>query len=124
MGDFNNVYYGVRYNEGVPSAQTGDKMIAELMAGEKNEFTKYFIVNRNLRYLGLKVLRSFFGTLKNDMENIAKNKEHLEKANESLYLIRKGSKITSNPFKFGHTSKHFEVFYVKPTNLRSIGIKC
>jgi len=67
MGDFNNVYYGVGYNEGVPSAQTGGKMIAELMAGEKNEFTKYFIVNRNLRYLGLKVLRSFFGTLKNDI---------------------------------------------------------
>jgi glycine/D-amino acid oxidase-like deaminating enzyme len=64
MGDDKNIYYGVGYNEGVPSAQTGGKMIAELMAGEKNEFTEHSIINRKIPYAGPKVLRAFFGALK------------------------------------------------------------
>jgi len=64
MGDDKNIYYGVGYNEGVPSAQTGGKMIAELMAGERNEFTEHSIINRKIPYAGPKVLRAFFGALK------------------------------------------------------------
>ena len=63
-GEHGNFYYGVGYNEGVPSTQTGGKIIADLMAGEKNEFTAHFIVNKKIPYAGPKVLRSFFGALK------------------------------------------------------------
>jgi len=64
MGDHNNIYYGVAFNEGVPSAQTGGKMIAELMANEKNEFTEHSIINRKIPYAGPRFLRAFFGALK------------------------------------------------------------
>jgi len=64
MGDHSNIYYGVAFNEGVPSAQTGGKMIAELMANEKNEFTEHSIINRRIPYAGPRALRAFFGALK------------------------------------------------------------
>jgi len=38
-------------------------MIAELMAGEKYEFTKHFIINRTISYSGPKFLRYFFSIL-------------------------------------------------------------
>jgi len=64
MGDHGNIYYGVGYNEGVPSTQTGGRMIADLMANEKNEFTSHYIINKQFPYAGPQVLRAFFGTLK------------------------------------------------------------
>jgi hypothetical protein len=36
-------------------------MIAELMAGEKNEFTTHYIVNRKIPYAGPRILRAAFG---------------------------------------------------------------
>jgi len=73
MGEHGNIYYGVGYNEGVPSAQTGGRIIADLMAGEINEFTTHFVVNKEVPYAGPKVLRSFFGSLKKMyMVNVAK----------------------------------------------------
>jgi len=78
MGDYNNIFYGVGYGEGVPSTQTGGKIIADLMAGEKNEFTTHFVVNRKIPYAGPKVLRSFFGGLKKwYMVNVEKFKGHI-----------------------------------------------
>jgi len=78
MGDYHNIYYGVGYGEGVPSTQTGGKMIAELMAGEKNEFTEHFIINRPIPYSGPKFLRAFFSILKKwYMVNVVKNAGHL-----------------------------------------------
>lgn len=78
MGEYNNIYYGVGYNEGVPSSQTGGRMIADLMAGESNEFTEHYIVNRNIPYAGPKALRSFFGTLRKwYLVNVIKNVGHL-----------------------------------------------
>ena len=74
MGEHENIYYGVGYNEGVPSTQTGGRIIADLMAGEKNEFTSHFIVNKKIPYAGPKALRSFFGALKKAyMVNVVKN---------------------------------------------------
>ncbi len=74
MGEHDNIYYGVGYNEGVPSTQTGGKIIADLMAGEKNEFTTHYIVNKKVPYAGPKILRSFFGNLKKKyMVNVVKN---------------------------------------------------
>jgi len=74
MGEHENIYYGVGYNEGVPSTQTGGRIIADLMAGEKNEFTSHFIVNKTIPYAGPKALRSFFGALKKAyMVNVVKN---------------------------------------------------
>jgi len=76
MGDHNNIYYGVGYNEGVPSAQTGGKMIAELMANENNEFTEHAIINRKIPYAGPRVLRAFFGAMKKwYLANIVKTEE-------------------------------------------------
>ena len=47
------------------------------MAGEKNEFTSHFIVNKKISYAGPKVLRSFFGALKKMyMVNVVKNAGH------------------------------------------------
>ena len=78
MGDYNNIFYGVGYGEGVPSTQTGGKIIADLMAGEKNEFTTHFVVNRKIPYAGPKVLRSFFGDLKKwYMVNVETFKGHI-----------------------------------------------
>ena len=78
MGDHHNIYYGVGYGEGVPSTQTGGKMIAELMTGEKNEFTEHFIINRPIPYAGPKFLRASFSILKKwYMVNVVKNAGHL-----------------------------------------------
>lgn len=78
MGDHNNIYYGVGYGEGVPSTQTGGRIIADLMAGEKNEFTTHAVVNRKIPYAGPKVLRSFFGNLKKwYMVNVEKFRGHV-----------------------------------------------
>ena len=61
MGDHRNIYFGTGFNEGVPSTQTAGRIIADLMAGESNEFTQHFIVNRNIPYAGPKNLRGLFG---------------------------------------------------------------
>ncbi|MCP4142476.1 MAG: FAD-dependent oxidoreductase [Chloroflexi bacterium] len=61
MGDHKNIYYGFGISEGVPTTQTFGRMIADLMAGESNQFTKHFIVNRKVPYVGPKYLRGFFG---------------------------------------------------------------
>jgi len=61
MGDYKNIYYGLGFSEGVPSTQTAGRIIADLMAGESNEFTSHFIVNRKIPYAGPKPLRATFG---------------------------------------------------------------
>jgi glycine/D-amino acid oxidase-like deaminating enzyme len=61
MGDQKNIYFGSGFNEGVPSTQTAGRMIADLMAGESNEFTEHFIVNRDIPYAGPRGLRGYFG---------------------------------------------------------------
>ncbi len=61
MGDHRNIYYGMGFDEGVPSTQTAGRIIAGLMAGEKNEFTDHFVVNRKIPYAGPTRLRGFFG---------------------------------------------------------------
>jgi glycine/D-amino acid oxidase-like deaminating enzyme len=63
MGEHNNLYYGVGFTEGVPSTQTGGRMIADLMAGERNEFTTHYIVNRKIPYAGPRFLRAFSGAV-------------------------------------------------------------
>ena len=61
MGEHDNLYYGVGFIEGVPSTQTGGRMIADLMAGERNEFTTHYIINRKMPYAGPRFLRAFCG---------------------------------------------------------------
>lgn len=61
MGDDQNIYYGVGFSNGVPAAQTAGRIIADLMAGESNEFTSHFIVNRKIPYAGPLHLRGTFG---------------------------------------------------------------
>jgi glycine/D-amino acid oxidase-like deaminating enzyme len=60
LEEFDNIYYGGGYDEGVPTAQTAGRIIAELMAGGSNMFTKHYIVNRKVPYAGPLPLRSFF----------------------------------------------------------------
>jgi glycine/D-amino acid oxidase-like deaminating enzyme len=60
MGDHKNIYYGVGLSEGVPTTQTFGRIIAELMAGESNEFTNHYVVNNNIPYSGPMLTRSFF----------------------------------------------------------------
>jgi glycine/D-amino acid oxidase-like deaminating enzyme len=60
MGDHQNIYYGIGFDEGVPSTQTAGRIIADLLAGESNEFTSHFTVNRKLRYAGPTTLRGVF----------------------------------------------------------------
>jgi len=70
MGDYQNIYYGMGFSEGVPSTQTAGRIIADLMAGESNEFTSHFTVNRKIPYAGPGKLRGFFGrSIKWLMEN-------------------------------------------------------
>jgi glycine/D-amino acid oxidase-like deaminating enzyme len=57
MGEYENIYYGVGYNEGVPNAQTAGRMIADLMAGETNLFTTHYTVNHKLPWAGPGCLR-------------------------------------------------------------------
>jgi glycine/D-amino acid oxidase-like deaminating enzyme len=58
IGPYRNVYYGVGYIEGVPTAQTAGRMISDLMAGERNEFTEHYLVNRKLPYVGPQSFRN------------------------------------------------------------------
>jgi glycine/D-amino acid oxidase-like deaminating enzyme len=60
MGNYKNIYYGVGYYQGVPSTQTAGRIIAELMAGEENDFTNHFVVNQNIPYSGPSVVRKYF----------------------------------------------------------------
>ncbi|HSR19730.1 MAG TPA: hypothetical protein VLL49_02335, partial [Anaerolineales bacterium] len=53
-----NVYYGGGYNEGVPTGQTAGRIIADLIAGESNKFTRHYIVNRSIPHLGPSMLRA------------------------------------------------------------------
>jgi len=61
MGDDQNIYYGVGFSEGVPSTQTAGRIIADLMTGESNKFTRHYIVNKKIPYAGPKLLRGLFG---------------------------------------------------------------
>jgi glycine/D-amino acid oxidase-like deaminating enzyme len=61
LGDHQNIYYGVGLSEGVPTTQTFGRIIADLMAGEANEFTNHPVVNQPISYAGPTVLRGKFG---------------------------------------------------------------
>jgi glycine/D-amino acid oxidase-like deaminating enzyme len=60
MGDQQNVYYGVGLSEGVPTTQTFGRIIADLMAGESNEFTSHYVVNHPIPYAGPRRMRGLF----------------------------------------------------------------
>ena len=60
MGDHQNIYYGVGLSEGVPTTQTFGRIIADLMAGDSNQFTRHYVVNRNLPYTGPIKMRGIF----------------------------------------------------------------
>jgi hypothetical protein len=60
MGDHQNIYYGVGMSEGVPTTQTFGRIIADLMAGDLNDFTDHYSVNRNIPYAGPTSLRKYF----------------------------------------------------------------
>ena len=77
IGDYQNIYYGAGFNEGVPSTQTAGRIIADLMAGESNDFTDHFMVNRKIPYAGPKNLRGIFGRgVKWMMENLGYSPIH------------------------------------------------
>ena len=61
MGDHKNIYFGVGLSEGVPTTQTFGRIIADLMAGESNEFTNHYVVNHPVAYAGPTSLRGIFG---------------------------------------------------------------
>jgi glycine/D-amino acid oxidase-like deaminating enzyme len=63
LGESKNIYYGVGLSEGVPSSQTFGRIIADLMAGESNEFTNHNVVNQPISYAGPTVLRGTFGRI-------------------------------------------------------------
>ena len=63
MGESKNIYYGVGLSEGVPTSQTFGRIIADLMAGESNEFTNHPVVNHHISYAGPTVLRGTFGRI-------------------------------------------------------------
>ncbi len=58
IGEHKNVYYGVGFFEGVPTTQTAGRIIADLMAGERNAFTEHAIVNRKIPYAGPQWVRN------------------------------------------------------------------
>jgi glycine/D-amino acid oxidase-like deaminating enzyme len=60
VGDHKNIYYGTGHSEGVPTTQTTGRIIADLMAGDSNEFTSHYIVNRRIPYAGPLLLRGIF----------------------------------------------------------------
>ena len=60
MGDEQNIFFGVGFSEGVPSTQTAGRMIADLAAGESNEFTNHYVVNHHLPYCGPTAWRNTF----------------------------------------------------------------
>jgi glycine/D-amino acid oxidase-like deaminating enzyme len=61
LGDHRNIYYGVGLSEGVPTTQTFGRIIADLMAGESNNFTEHYVVNHKIPYAGPTSLRGLFG---------------------------------------------------------------
>lgn len=61
MGDHKNIYYGVGLSEGVPTTQTFGRIIADLMAGESNDYTNHYVVNHKLPYAGPAKIRGIFG---------------------------------------------------------------
>jgi gamma-glutamylputrescine oxidase len=61
IGDHQNIYYGVGLSEGVPTTQTFGRIIADLMAGESNQFTNHYVVNQQIPYAGPTKLRGIFG---------------------------------------------------------------
>jgi glycine/D-amino acid oxidase-like deaminating enzyme len=64
MGEDRNLYYGVAYNgEGVAFTQTAGRIIAGLVAGEQSEFTRLFVVNHRMPYLGPSSVRFLFERL-------------------------------------------------------------
>lgn len=60
MGEDRNLYYAVGLSEGVPTTQTFGRIIADLMAGEENSYTKHYTVNRDIPYAGPTSLRKYF----------------------------------------------------------------
>jgi glycine/D-amino acid oxidase-like deaminating enzyme len=60
MSDDRNIFFGVGFSEGVPSSQTAGRIIADLMAGESNEFTNHYVVNHDIPYSGPTALRGVF----------------------------------------------------------------
>lgn len=64
MGDEKNIFYGVAYNgEGVAFTQTAGRIISELVGGEQTDFTRLFVVNHKMPYLGPAGLRIVFERL-------------------------------------------------------------
>jgi len=61
MGDDRNIFYGTGFNEGVPTTQIAGRIIADLLAGESNNFTNHFIVNQKIPYAGPRSIRGLFG---------------------------------------------------------------
>lgn len=58
MGDHGNIFYGVGYNgHGISFAHTAAKIITDLIVGEKNVFTDFFLVNHAMPYLGPRPFR-------------------------------------------------------------------
>ncbi|MCP4131288.1 MAG: FAD-binding oxidoreductase [bacterium] len=58
MGTHKNIFYGVGYcGHGVSFAHTAARIMSDLIAREKTEFSEYFLVNRPLPYLGPRSLR-------------------------------------------------------------------
>lgn len=60
MGDYENIYYGVGLSEGVPTTQTFGRIIADLMAGESNDFTRHYVTNHKIPFAGTTRLRGTF----------------------------------------------------------------
>jgi glycine/D-amino acid oxidase-like deaminating enzyme len=60
LGDHENMYYGVGLSEGVPTTQTFGRIIADLMAGESNEFANHNALNQRVPYAGPRRLRGTF----------------------------------------------------------------
>lgn len=59
LNGYDNIFYGGGYDEGVSTAQTAGRIIADLMAGESNKFTNHYIVNRKIPYAGPVSIRGF-----------------------------------------------------------------
>jgi glycine/D-amino acid oxidase-like deaminating enzyme len=58
MGDDRNIYYGVAFNEGVPTCQLAGKVISDLMAGESNIYTSHYIINHKIPWAGPEKFRA------------------------------------------------------------------
>lgn len=63
MGECRNIFFGVGFSEGVPSTQTAGRIIADLMAGDSNEFTSHYVVNRRIPYWGPTALRGVLASV-------------------------------------------------------------